>query len=480
VSKEKLQYSILAADLLWTVVAMVLAYIFRYGFLWYGPSNGSFLTFVPPLLSTMFLWFIIFSSMKLDGFRRGWHLPAIFSQLCLGVCFLMVVLFAAGYLLRIFMSRLTFTYFSILLLVGFVGIRYMVHSILSSSFLARTTRRVVIVGNGPVARELATKIKRHPEMLCQVVGFLFSADTSFDLRVAGTTSEASTVQTLGVIELLHKQHVDEIIVAVSRPGIPEVMNLAARCRQEGICVSVVPHPYELYLSKPKLLDIGGLPILRLMEANANYANGLWKRGLDLIVGFGLLLISIPFVVAAALMLLGRTGGPFRRQARCGCDGKIFWMWRLNSDRECKQLPCFEAVLQQLSITELPQLWNVLHGEMSLVGPRPEPPERVKHYSDWQRRRLSVKPGMTGLAQVHGLREPNPSEEKARFDLQYMMQASFFFDISLLLQTVWTLTGRVAHLYKLGPTATQKQRLKTADQHLERTLPSAHSTQPSSD
>jgi len=119
------------------------------------------------------------------------------------------------------------------------------------------------------------------------------------------------------------------------------------------------------------------------------------------------------------------------------------MWRMNIDRESSELVGLRRWLARLSLTELPQLWNVILGDMTLVGPRPEPPERVKHYSDWQRQRLSVKPGLTGLAQVHGLREQHPSEEKARFDLQYILHWSLFLDLSLLLQTIWTVAVRLA-------------------------------------
>ena len=477
--KQKLQHWILIADLAWAVLAMVLAYIFHYGLIWRAPSDSSLLTYVPPLLVTLVLWLAIFSRMKLDGFRRGWHLPAVISQLFLAVTFLMMVLFTGGYLLRVFVSRLTFTYFGFLLLLGFVTIRYVAHSILSSSLLAKAARRVVIVGSGPVAREMAAKIERHPEVLCQVVGFLFSADTSFDLPAPEIGNKSRLVQTLGVIELLREWQVNEIIITLSRPAVSEIMNLTIACRQAGIGVSVVPHPYELYLSKPQLLDIGGLPVLQLRDANASFATSFAKRGLDLVLGFGLFLLSVPAVIVGGALLAYKRGGPFLRELRCGQNGRLFGMWRLNSDRDCTTLPRIEVILQQLSITELPQLWNVLRGEMSLVGPRPESPERVKHYSDWQRRRLNVKPGITGLAQVHGLREQHSSEEKSRFDLQYMMQSSFFFDISLMFQTFWTLTGRLLHLCRLGSrSAEEDQRSIAADRYLERTLPNAHSTQSS--
>jgi lipopolysaccharide/colanic/teichoic acid biosynthesis glycosyltransferase len=147
------------------------------------------------------------------------------------------------------------------------------------------------------------------------------------------------------------------------------------------------------------------------------------------------------------------------------------MHRLNSDRDCKSLSANEMFLQKLSITELPQLWNVLRGDMSLVGPRPESPERAKHYSDWQRQRLNVKPGITGLAQVHGLRQQHSSEEKARFDLQYMLHPSAFMDVALLLQTIWTLFVR---LFGSGT------RDFTDTNSLQGTLTSAHSAQSSAD
>jgi lipopolysaccharide/colanic/teichoic acid biosynthesis glycosyltransferase len=479
VKKQRLQHWILGADLIWTGVAMVVAYLLRFGFTWYGPPNGSFLTFLPPLLGAIGLWTIIFARMHLDGFRRGWYPPAILSQLFLAVSFLIIAVFAGGFIAQVYMSRLTLAYFGIFLFLGFVAVRYFAHAVLGSKLLTRASRRVLIVGSGPVARELASKIQRHPELLCQLVGFLCSADSSPDGRMPGSSQTAIPVQTLGVMDLLREQRIDEIIIALPKPGSAEVMNLAARCRQAGITVSVVPHHYELYLSKPQLLDIGGLPVLQLREATGSFGNAAWKRGLDVVLGSTLLFLSLPILLIAAVILLSKRGAPLRGELRCGQSGKLFRMWRLNSNRNGPDVSRSELVMQQLSITELPQLWNVLRGEMSLVGPRPESPERVKHYSDWQRERLQLKPGMTGLAQVHGLREQHSSEEKASFDLQYMLHPSPFLDISLLLQTLWTLTGRLLRLRKLGSGETGSSR-EITDRLFERSLSSAHRTQSSAD
>lgn len=124
------------------------------------------------------------------------------------------------------------------------------------------------------------------------------------------------------------------------------------------------------------------------------------------------------------------------------------MWRLNIERDPQNGYFFQRLLWHLSISELPQLWNVFRGDMGLVGPRPEGPERTRHYSPWQEQRLSARPGITGLAQVQGLREQNSSEEKTEFDLQYLARPSLFNDLSLLLETVWVVAMRLLRFPRL--------------------------------
>jgi FlaA1/EpsC-like NDP-sugar epimerase len=216
VKNHKLQYWILGADELWTVIAMVLAVVMRFGFTWHDPLGNSASTYIPALLISLGLWVVLFSPMQLDGFSKGWHPSAILSQLFLAICLLMMALSAGGYVARIFVSRLVFAYFGILLFIGFVGIRHLARAVLGSKYMARAMHRVLIVGNGPVAREIAAKIERHPELLCRVVGFLCSADTSAS-DVPGAMYSPAIVPTLGVVDLLREQKVDEVIIALSRP-----------------------------------------------------------------------------------------------------------------------------------------------------------------------------------------------------------------------------------------------------------------------
>jgi len=483
--KNRFVLWILASDLLWVTVAFLGADLLRYG-IHSGTAQNAFVhDLLPFLLVTWVVWAFLSDSLQLDGFRGGWRFSAIVSALFLGVLFLMTVLLAISYLLRDYVSRLAIAYVSVLLLVGFIAIRYGARRFLRARHEAGKVGRVLIVGTGQIAQELAAKIDRHPEMLSKVVGFLSPHDGSCDtglLRNSGGTSEIFS--TLKVVDLIRDEQVDELVLALARPSWPELLNLVGRCRELGVSVSLVPQPYELYLSKPQLLDLGGLPLLRLQEVSDRHLLFRWKRGVDLLEGVVLSLFVLPVLAPAAIALRISKGRAFRWESRTGKDGEVFSMLRLNVDRHSPNLTRLEQFLEHLSITELPQLFNVLRGDMSIVGPRPESPSRARHYSEWQKQRLSVKPGMTGLAQVHGLREENSSEEKTRFDLQYLLGASPLMDLSLLLQTAWTLAGRMFQ-YPAGASlgqgvAPQKPRADFRFPSVEEALHHAHRSQPSAD
>ena len=329
------------------------------------------------------------------------------------------------------------------------------------------------------------KIARHPEMLCKVVGFLCPQDSVIEAPSATSATRSSLVSlsTLGIVEHLRAQKVDQLILALSQPAWPEILNVMAKCREHGIGVSLVPQPYELYLSKPEIIDLDGLPVLQLGEHFASPLSLFRKRSIDLVLGALIGLVSLPIVLFPALILKWTKGRAWVWEARCGQYGKTFRMLRLNVDRSVPHASLFEHILERLSITELPQFWNVMRGEMSLVGPRPETQDRVKHYSDWQQERLSVKPGMTGLAQVHGLREQNSSEAKARFDLQYRLNSSLFGDLSLLLQTVWTLAMRViryTRLQRVPHEILRSAKEQESQPDLTEVFSSAHRAQSSAD
>jgi lipopolysaccharide/colanic/teichoic acid biosynthesis glycosyltransferase len=425
---------------------MTLAYALRYG-------GAGFGTAIVPTFYTEYLliaalaiaiWSLLYSIIKLDGFSGGWSLPSILSQVLIGVVLLMSAILSAAFMSRQYYSRLILLYFGAFLLFGFIAIRCLMRFYVVSRSRNGSLRRVVILGNGRIARELAAKIERHPEMMKKVVGLVYSSGVELG---AGTQQVdapalAPPTNTVGLVDLLRAQKIDEIIVVHPKSSVAELHKLIQAARAAQIAVSLVPQWYELYVSRAKFYDVEGLPLLSLEERSPNPALLAAKRATDLIFAGIFLVLSLPILIVAAGCLLVAGQQPFRSELRCGLNGKEFSMLRLNVDRDAGDLTGIRAWLARLSLTELPQLWNVVIGNMTLVGPRPEPPERVKHYSDWQRQRLKMKPGLTGLAQVHGLREQHPSDEKARFDLQYILSWSPFLDLSLLLQTFWTVTVRL--------------------------------------
>ena len=453
--KIRLRYTVLLLDLAWITLAFTLSYALRYGRIVFDaglwPSLGGY---APVIAAATLIWTFLYLSKDLEGFKGGWHLPTVFSQVMVGVFYLMVFLFALAFLGRHYYSRLLLLYLACVLPLGLIIIRCFARWTLLAPG-RRAARRAVILGSGHLARELASKIARHPELLLEVVGLLYPAGSDSTNGFAASHPELISLRSLDVLTLLQEQRIEEVIAVMPQPAGLEVEKLISKCREANMAVRLVPHWYELYVTDAQLTEIDGVPLISLEERNISpLALGL-KRVVDLIGGVLLLLVSSPFLLVSVATLRRQKGHAVSHEVRCGAAGRRFHMLRLNVDRASPSSTRFEELLLKFSLTELPQIWNVLRGEMSLVGPRPESPERVKHYSDWQRQRLSVKPGLTGLAQVHGLREQHSSEEKARFDLQYIFHWSLFLDFSLVLQTAWTLFVRFlkSPYFKNAPIAT---------------------------
>jgi putative colanic acid biosynthesis UDP-glucose lipid carrier transferase len=440
---RNLRFWILSADLCWMLVVLGLGFRLRYSgvegwanFILYSKTHS------PVILVAIVAWTLLYFEMGLDGFKGGWRLSSILSQFIVAVSLLMGVLLASSLLTRQYYSRLFLLYVAFFFLIGLVGLRCLARFLVTSKLRNVGDQRCVILGYGPVAKELSSKIASHPELPFRIVGFLFPSESEASNGFAGLVEAPfSSVKTLQVIDLLVKHKVQKLIIAMAQINGAEIRKLIAGCRGASIQVYLVPQWYDLYLSKPKLEEIDGLPMLSMQERNPPAIRFALKRAIDIVLSSAILMLMSPILAIAAFVVQSRKGRAFRTELRCGKDGLPFGMYRLNVERHSTSPKRYESLLVRWSLTELPQLWNVLRGDMSLVGPRPESPERVKYYSEWQRQRLKVHAGVTGLAQVHGLRDQHPSEDKARFDLQYIFNWSPLLDLTLILQTVWTLLFR---------------------------------------
>lgn len=311
------------------------------------------------------------------------------------------------------------------------------------------TANVLIVGAGESGEIILEKIRHAPELGYRVVGFV--EDVHLDLL----PTSAPVLGTLAdVPRLIREYHVSELIIAAPRLEQRDVLELVANCARERVNVKLFPDIVQIMSSEVTTSDLTGLPMVQIRDVALRGWNLTLKRAMDLIVSAIALVLLSPFLMALAMAvkLWGGPGPVFYTQERVGLDGRPFHLikfrsmrvdaedatgpiWASPDDRRRTKLGTF---MRRWSLDELPQLVNVLVGEMSLVGPRPERPHFVEQFSREVPRygeRHNERAGMTGWAQVNGLRGQTSITERTKYDLFYVENWSLAFDVKILLKTI---------------------------------------------
>ena len=310
----------------------------------------------------------------------------------------------------------------------------------------------LILGTGINAIRLLQKLQDHPETGYRVVGFLTDKPEELDKDVANRP-------VLGFVDDLRKvaaqREIREVFVALPSMGHTRMLAMVLDHEDLRINFRVVTNLFEVLTAGTRVDLIDDLPLVRLgRTTDGHRLYEIGKRAIDLALGSALLLGSAPVLALCAIWIRRDSPGPaIFAQTRIGKDGRPFTMYKLRTmrsdvdpyerapgDANDPRLSGFGQWLRNTSIDELPQLVNVLRGEMSLVGPRPEMPFLVEQYDDWQRRRLSVLPGLTGLWQILG-RKDLPMTENLQYDFYYIRNRSLLFDLSILLRTVGVVLTR---------------------------------------
>jgi exopolysaccharide biosynthesis polyprenyl glycosylphosphotransferase len=319
--------------------------------------------------------------------------------------------------------------------------------------------RVIIVGAGEVGRTVMRTIVARPDLGYQIVGFV-------DDNPQKGQTDIGRFKALGPLRnlsrLIEEEAVDEVIVTLPWMYHRKIMSIVRECERRQVSAHIVPDLFQMSLSQVDVDDLGGVPLIGVREVGFGRGALLVKRGMDVVGAVLMLVLGAPFLALIALAIRLDSPGPILfRQARVGAGGRLFEILKFRSMREGSEAeleyshelrelneadgPLFKIhadprrtrvgqLLRRTSLDELPQLWNVLRGEMSLVGPRPPIPVEVSGYMEWHKRRLEVRPGMTGLWQVSG-RSRLSFDEMVLLDIYYIENWSLWLDLKILLRTI---------------------------------------------
>lgn len=317
-------------------------------------------------------------------------------------------------------------------------------------------RNALIIGSGKVAIDIAKKLKNGPYLGYKPVGFVDSdplplKEEERELEILGEEKELS--------KLIKMYDVDHVIISFT-PNSHELSLDTIRANiNKNVTFSIVPRLFESLSEFDQISMIQSIPVININKPSHLIIKFAIKRLLDIICSFIVLILSIPMMIVIGILIKLDSKGPvFIKQIRCGKKGKHFTMFKFrsmvaNADLLKKSLQnenqasglIFKikndsritrvgSILRKSSLDEFPQFFNVLKGDMSLVGPRPPLPGEVKHYNDWYMQRLSVKPGITGIWQVEG-RSDLSFDEMVNLDVKYINNWSIWLDITLLLRTI---------------------------------------------
>lgn len=361
------------------------------------------------------------------------------------------------YLAKKELPRLTYVYFYVVALALFIAYRVAIRAWYRLHRNARNdTTRVLIVGAGKVGCDVVSQMRKQHWSSMDLIGFLDDDREKLGQRILGLVVLGRVDEALTVIK---RHQVDEVIIALPLHAHGRLANLVAGLNQLPIRLHVVPDYFDLAFHSATIESVGGIPLIGLRDPAIDGFQRFVKRLTDIILSvFGIICLSPLLLAVAAAIKLEDRGPIFYRAERVGENGRLFQMFKfrsmlVNADKMQSLVNQADAqghivhkrvgdpritrvgqVIRRTSIDELPQLFNVLKGEMSLVGPRPELPWLVEEYEPWQRKRFAVPQGITGWWQING-RSDNLMHLHTEQDLYYIRHYSWWLDIQILWRTL---------------------------------------------
>ncbi|MDF1513368.1 MAG: undecaprenyl-phosphate glucose phosphotransferase [Anaerolineae bacterium] len=441
-------------------LSMLLAFGLRYRLQWFldVTFTATFDAYIP---FTVIGAVVVLCAMWMVGAYHEWRSRVWLdhvSKAVSGVFIALVLAMAASFIVRPEVySRLLLLEWGTLL-TGLIALNRVVLMLIQqrNRRKGRVIRRVVIVGAGEVGRRVMRTVVARPDLGYRILGYV---DDNPDKGLG----KIGRFQGLGSLDnltrIIDEEDVDEVIITLPWNYHRRILNVLRECARRDVSARLVPDLFQMSLSRVEVSDLGGVPLVAIHEITFNQAELTLKRVIDVItvcLGF---ILGWPILLIIALAIKLDSPGPVLfNQVRVGKNHREFSIYkfrtmRVGAEEDLSKLldkneadgPLFKIrddprstrigrILRQTSLDELPQIWNVLKGEMSLVGPRPPIPAEVAQYKSWHKQRLSVPPGMTGLWQVSG-RSELTFDEMVLLDLYYIENWSPLMDLSIMLRTI---------------------------------------------
>lgn len=342
----------------------------------------------------------------------------------------------------------------ILLVVEKLALVFFLRRLRSSGF---NFRNILVVGTGHRAQRFVRYLSHHRELGLNVVGFVDEDPAQVGMSIQG-------YWVLGTLEQIQKvlrtYIIDEVIFIVPRSFLSKIESAIVYCELVGVTASVAVDLFDLKSTMGEETNLLGIPMISFETVPHNMTALAMKRLLDIVISTAaLILISPLYLGVAAAIKLTSAGPVYFTQERCGMNGRKFKLYKFrtmvqDAESRLKDLlarnemsgPVFKMendprvtkigkFLRKFSLDELPQLWNVFLGDMSLVGPRPPLPSEVRQYDPWHQRRLSIRPGITCIWQAGGRNRIKNFDQWVKMDLEYIDHWSLSLDFKILLKTV---------------------------------------------
>lgn len=450
---------LIVCDLVLTLIALRVAYHARL-LLPFGVSLRPEHILLPwsVYLAVALIWLALFTLLSVYDARKTLHVHEEVQRLVLAIGTASLVFAGLLYLTLRDVPRLLFIYFVMCNGLLLVGHRLLVR--LAFRYVGprlRDAERVLIVGAGSVGQEVAARVKALEWTGLTPVGYLDDAPEKQGQVIDGLPV-LGRVQ--DVVTVVRAHQVDEVIFALPLRAHHSMEHIVQQLQALPISVRVVPDLFDLAIFRATIEDFEGIPLIGLRDSAIDGFDRLVKRTLDLILATIILALVWPLMLVIALVIkvTSPEGPVIFKQQRLGENGRLFKMYKFRTmvpDAEqrlhevMRRLPDGRVVhkvrddprvlpvgriLRRLSLDELPQLFNVLKGDMSLVGPRPELPQMMPFYEPWQWKRFSVPPGITGWWQISG-RADKPMHLHTEYDLYYIQHYSPLLDLQILWRTI---------------------------------------------